>query len=128
MSNLKVIKVLLVEDNVLYRKSTKLSLNAFHDIEVIGECSDGMEVANFIENNRVDLILMDIGLTEINGIETTRLVKQMDPNICVIALTSRRDVISKLAMEIAGASEYLDKSSNPNLIKKIIDEVMSRAT
>lgn len=106
------IKVLLVDDEQLIRSGLAILLNTYEDIEIVGQAANGGEAANFCKKEKVDVVLMDIRMPEVNGIEGTKRIKADDPNIKVLILTTFQDAeyISQ-AMRL-GASGYLLKDSS----------------
>jgi len=114
------IKVLLVDDEELIRSGLAILLDGYDDIDVVGEAADGQEAADFCENEAVDVVLMDIRMPDVNGIEGTKLIKAAHPDIKVLILTTFQDAeyISQ-AMRL-GASGYLLKdSSNDDIYEGI---------
>lgn len=104
-----MIKVLLVDDIAIIRKSIKDLLNNHPKIQVIGECADGIEVIPFLEHNKIDVILMDYQMPILNGAEATKLVKEHFPKIKVIGFSSADDESIKAAFIINGACSFLSK-------------------
>lgn len=106
------IKVLLVDDEQLIRSGLAILLNTYEDIEIVGQAANGGEAANFCKKEKVDVVLMDIRMPEVNGIEGTKQIKAENPNIKVLILTTFQDAeyISQ-AMRL-GASGYLLKDSS----------------
>ena len=94
----------------------------YEQIDVIGECSDGNEVLDFLRSAKVDVILMDIKMKNMGGIEATRLVKEKYPMVKVIAFTLYDEDIFRKKMIEAGASAYLLKEAE---IDEIIDTIQS---
>ena len=76
-----MIKVIIADDQELIRESLKIVLSTHEDIDVVGTASDGFEVLKCLEKNVVDVILMDIRMPGIDGVECTRLVKEKYPDI-----------------------------------------------
>ena len=105
---MKRIKVLLVDDSSVYRMAIKQNLNSFKEIEIVGECVDGSLVLDFLERHLVDVVLMDVSMKNVGGIEATKLVKYNHPEIKVIALSSHGEPYSTQMFE-AGASSFLSK-------------------
>jgi len=106
----KKIKVLLVDDHDMVRRGLATYLIITPDIEVAGEAADGCEVVELCEKLKPDVILMDLVMPRMGGIEATRLVRKQFPDIQVIALTSF--VEKELVQESlrAGAISYLLKN------------------
>jgi DNA-binding NarL/FixJ family response regulator len=77
--------------------------------EVGGEAADGMEAIEFAQKLDPDVILMDVGLPGINGVEATRVIHQRKPEVRITGLSMHEDPERSQAMQDAGASEYLSK-------------------
>ena len=84
----KVISVVIVEDYKLTRVGLRSALNEFENINVIGEAEDASVGLEIIKKENPDVVLMDLGLPEMNGIEATQKVKEISPKTKVIILTS----------------------------------------
>ena len=104
------IKVLVADDHPLLRRSLKNILEEQNDFQVVAEASDGEEAAKLAAELEPDVVIMDIGMPKLNGLEATRLIKASHPNIAVLVLTVYDD--EKYVLEIlkAGAAGYLTKS------------------
>ena len=117
------IKLMLVEDHVLTRIGLKVSLEKYPNLEIIAETANGKEAVEFANNKKPNLIIMDIGLIELDGIEATKKIKEADPNIKVIMLTSHeseREIIASLA---SGADGYCLKDTSPDKLYAAIQSV-----
>jgi len=77
--------------------------------KVVGEAQDGMEAIEFAQKLDPDVILMDIGLPGINGVEATRVIHQRKPEVRIIGLSMHEDPERLQSMRDAGATEYLSK-------------------
>ncbi|NQX96948.1 MAG: response regulator transcription factor [Flavobacteriales bacterium] len=119
-----MIKVLLVDDSAIIRKAVKQFLLEEGVISVVGECSDGREVLGFLKSNQVDVILMDVSMKYIGGIEATKLVKQKHSSIKVIGFSSHSSLDYQNDMLTAGASGYIVKGVEIKVIRDIIKSVM----
>jgi DNA-binding NarL/FixJ family response regulator/tRNA A-37 threonylcarbamoyl transferase component Bud32 len=113
------IGVLIVEDEALIRAGLKLALQGGPNIRVLGEAADGISAVTGALKLKPDVILMDIGLPRMNGIETSRLIKDVQETR-IIMFTSRDDEESILAALSAGADGYCRKDiSGKNLLEAI---------
>ena len=114
------IKVLIVEDHQMTLMGLKMLMERASDITVVGEAVNGIEAIRYAGEHQPDVILMDIGLPEVDGIEATQKIKREYPSIQVIMLTSKdneRDVFAALS---AGADAYCMKGITPeNLVAAI---------
>lgn len=105
-------KVLLVDDERLIRSGLAILLESFEDVEIVGQAGDGQEAYEFVKNHEVDVVLMDIRMPEVNGIEGTRLILSHKPQVKVLILTTFQDTeYIDEAMQL-GASGYLLKDSS----------------
>jgi len=121
------VKVVIVEDYKLTRVGLRSALNEFEGLQVVGEAEDGEKGLNIIKDLRPDVILMDLGLPGINGIEATQQVKAFDENIKVIILTSHDRDEEVLAALGSGANAYCLKDIEPNTLVNVIKNVSSGA-
>lgn len=106
---MKSIRILLVDDHILIRKSFLLLLSKISHVHVIGECSDGVEVIPFLKKNPIDVIFMDINMKFMDGLEATKLVKINYPMVKVIGLSSEADVVIIQKMKANGADSFISK-------------------
>lgn len=119
----KVIKVVIIEDFKLTRVGLRCALNANEDINVVAESDNAIDGIKLIEEKQPDVVLMDLGLAGMNGIEATIKITDMHKNIKVIALTSHdreEEVIATLA---AGATAYCLKDIDPIKLADVVRDV-----
>lgn len=119
------IKVLLVDDHKIVRDGIKLMLQPQAGIDVVAEAENGESVKEVLENTSVDVIVMDINMPGMNGIKTTKMVKDEYPEIKVLALTMSSDDSHIRQMVQAGASGYIMKSAGRDELTTAIHDVMS---
>jgi DNA-binding NarL/FixJ family response regulator len=122
------IRVVIAEDHTLVREGTRNILEQSRDIRVVGEAANGAEVVRMANQLAPDVLLVDIGLPEINGIEATRQVKARHPAIAVLALTAYDDGPYVLAMLEAGAAGYLLKNCRSDDLVQTIRAVHTGQT
>lgn len=103
------IRIMLAEDHVLVREGTKEMLDREEDMEVVAEAGDGEEAVRLAEEEDVDIVIMDIALPKLNGIEATRKIKEISPGTTVLVLTAYDDDEYVFALLEAGAAGYLLK-------------------
>jgi two-component system response regulator NreC len=114
------IRVLVVDDHTIVREGVRLLLEAQPDIEVVGEAADGRDALNLVRRFQPDLIVMDIQMPNLNGLEATRAVKQEFPQIRVIGLTMYESDEYFFQLLNAGASGYvLKKAASADLLAAI---------
>lgn len=105
-------KVLIVDDDLLVCQSLQLLLGKEHDLQVINIAMNGQEAMELCQNEQPDVILMDIQMPVVNGIESTKRIKEQWPSIQIMMLTTFRDEKNiRLALN-AGAAGYLLKSAS----------------
>ncbi len=123
----QVINVVIVEDYKLTRVGLRSTLNEFENIQVIGEAEDAASGLEVIKNKKPAVVLMDLGLPEMNGIEATQKVKEISPETKVIILTSHDREEEVLAALGSGASAYCLKDIDPNTLASVIRNVAKGA-
>lgn len=120
MSN---VKVLIVEDHMMVRMGLSLVLEKIGDIDLIGEAENGIEGVQKAQSLLPDVVLMDIGLPEIDGIEATKRIKETNPEIKILMFTSRDSADDVLAAFEAGANGYIMKGANAEQTERAIKSV-----
>jgi DNA-binding NarL/FixJ family response regulator len=114
------IRVLVVDDHTIVREGVRLLLEAQADIEVIGEAADGQQALKLVRQFRPDLVVMDIQMPNLNGLEATRTIKQEFPQIHILALTMYESDDYFFQVLNAGASGYvLKKAASADLLTAI---------
>lgn len=115
-----MISVLLVEDQCLVRSGIHALLEAHADVRVVGEAADGEEAVRLAMELRPELVLMDLRLPKVDGIEATRRIKEAQDGVEVLVLSAYEDDESVFQAIQAGASGYVLKDITPdNLIRAI---------
>ena len=114
------IKVLLAEDHVIVREGTRELIQHEPDMEVIGEASDGEEAIELADKLRPDVVIMDIAMPKLNGIEATKRIKALRPTTAVLILTAYDNDQYIFALVEAGAAGYLLKNERG---RELIDAV-----
>ena len=104
------IRVLLAEDHVIVREGTRELVQHEPDMEVVGEASDGEEAIQLAAKLRPDVVIMDIAMPKLNGIEATKQIKELYPATAVLVLTAYDDDQYIFALLEAGAAGYLLKN------------------
>jgi len=117
------VRVLVIDDNAGFRESLLTLLDA-GDLVVIGEGSSGLEALDLVPALEPDVVLMDVRMPEMDGIEATRLLKERFPGIGVVALSGHEDQEIVREMLVAGASGYVLKDSDGD---DILNAVMKAA-
>jgi DNA-binding NarL/FixJ family response regulator len=117
------IRVVLVDDDALVRTGLRLILGGSPDIDVVGEASDGVEAVSAVAEHGPDVVLMDIRMPRLDGIEATRRVRALDRAPRVIVLTTFDTDEMVLGALRAGASGFLLKSTRPERLVEAIRSV-----
>ena len=102
----KPLKILLVEDDELFRLGLSVRLQKEPDLTIIAEAEDGETAVELAERHPADLVILDVGLPGIGGIEACRQLKQQQPNLPVLVLTSRNQPALIARLVEAGAQGY----------------------
>ena len=114
------IKIVLADDHQLFRNGLRILLDAFDDFEVAGEACNGEEVLKITANCKCHIVLMDINMPVLDGIEATRKVLEINPDIKIIALSMYGEEDYYHRMVEAGAKGFLLKDSDINEVKDAI--------
>src|SRR6188768_2544510 len=118
------IRVFIADDHKIVRVGLRGILSLQHDIIVVGEAEDGNEVLDAAGQLVIDVILMDIDMGATSGIDTTRKVKALYPDIKIIGLTMHEEQQRIVAMLHAGASGYLLKNAGPEQLSAAVRTVV----
>ena len=127
--NVKIgdVKVVIIEDYKLTRIGLKSTLNEFEHINVIGEAEDALTGLNIISREKPDVVLMDLGLPGMNGLEATQKAKDISPETNIIILTSHERGEEVVAALGSGASAYCLKDIEPQVLSQVIINVAKGA-
>ncbi|HEY6260346.1 MAG TPA: response regulator transcription factor [Nitrospiraceae bacterium] len=122
------IRVVLADDHVLIRAGLRALLHSLPNIEVIGEASDGHEAVDVIARHQPDVVIMDIGMPGLNGVDSTRRIVKQCPGTRVIILSmhANEEYVGR-ALE-AGARGYLLKGAEPAELELVLKAVMRGET
>ena len=123
MAHSEPIRVLIVDDHQVVRLGLRTFLDLQDDIEVVGEAGDGLAAIDQASRLKPDVMLMDIVMPKLDGIAATRRIKEAEPGIGVIALTSFAGDDQVLPALEAGASSYLLKDVTPEELVEAIRAV-----
>lgn len=114
------IRVMLVDDHALFREGTRQLLCQEEDIDVVGEAGNGLEAIAVARATAPDIILMDIVMPRLNGVEATKQIKRTNPTTAVLVLSAYDDERYILGLLEAGAAGYLLKNvSGQELVQAI---------
>lgn len=117
------IRILVVDDHVLFRDGLRTLVNSEADLELVGEASNGHEAIYAAAELQPDVVLMDVKMPDMDGIQATRQIVQTSPHVRVLALTMLEDDNSIFAAMRAGAQGYLLKGASHEEILRAIRAV-----
>jgi NarL family two-component system response regulator LiaR len=117
------IRVLVVDDHPVVRKGIRVLLAGEKDIEVVGEASNGMEAIIQVEKQRPDVVLMDLVMPDMDGIEATQRISDQYPEVRILVLTSFVADDKVFPSIKAGAQGYLLKDTDPAYLVQAIHQV-----
>jgi DNA-binding NarL/FixJ family response regulator len=108
---MKRIRILLADDHAVVRQGFKMILSAQPDMEIVGEAGNGRQAVDLAESLTPDIVVMDVAMPELNGIEATRRLRASTPHARVLALSMHKDSVYVREILRAGARGYLLKDS-----------------
>ncbi len=113
-SNPTPIRILLVDDHTVVRRGLRLAFDLEDDLEVVGEAANGQEALAKVEELQPDVVVMDLLMPVMNGVDATRAIRRDHPDVEVVALTSVLE--DRLVVDVveAGASGYMLKETRPD--------------
>ena len=117
------IRILLCDDHLLIRASLKSLIGEFPGIDVVGEAGDGREALEHVARLRPNVVVMDIAMPGLNGLEATRRLVKEHPQVRVVMLSMHADESHVLQALRAGASGYVLKGSAPRELEMAIEAV-----
>ena len=120
------IRVLLVDDHVILRQGLRMSLESYSDIEVVGEAGDGKEALELAERLMPEVIIMDIHMPNMNGIQATSAIKSRPPGMKIVGLSTSADADFESVMLHAGAETLLSKVADTGELHRAIRQALPR--
>lgn len=120
------VRVLLVDDHIIVRQGIRAMLNGYADIELIGEAGHGEEAVSLVDQLRPEVVVMDINMPKMSGIEATAAIKRRHPKIPILGLSVNTGDDNEEAMLKAGASRLLNKESAVEQLYEAIHEAVSK--
>ena len=128
MKSEKTITVLLADDHMIVREGLKKLLESESDIEVVGEAATGRKAVELSQKLRPDVIVMDIAMPQMNGLEATRQILKADPGVKILILSAHSDDAYVERVTALGAAGYLIKQTSAHFLSEAIREVQKGHT
>ena len=125
MRNTSKIRIFLADDHTMIREGLKLLINAQPDMEIVGEAGDGRMAVRLAQELQPDLIVIDVSMPELNGLQATEVLKRTCPQIKVLPLTRHAEGSYLQQILRAGASGYVLKQSASDELIRAIRTVIS---
>jgi DNA-binding NarL/FixJ family response regulator len=123
-----VIRVLLADDNAFVRSALAELLASVGDFQVVAECADGDEVVSAAERTRPDVVLLDLGMPRVDGLEAARRLFEVQPEARVVFLTANSSLSSLRRAHEMGAAGYLLKDVDPDELCEAVRTVAQGGT
>jgi len=115
-----MIKIVIIDDHIMFRQGLKAVLELEKDIKIVGEASSGNKAMDAVKKNNPDILLVDIKLPDISGIEVCEKILNQYPNLKVIIITAFHDEKDVVKAIRAGAKGYILKDSD---VKELIKQI-----
>ncbi len=117
---MSTIRVLLAEDHTIVREGLRLLLESQPDITVVGEAGSGREAVSLAQQHHPDVVIMDLHMPDLNGLEATRLIRDLLPDVQVLVLTMyESDEYFFQAIEAGAAGYVLKKAATDDLVRAV---------
>ncbi len=120
--------ILLADDHVMFRRGVRRIIQSIDDVEVVGEASDGFELLELLKKSSPQLIILDISMPNLRGLEATREIKIINPAVKVLILTMHKDKEYLYHAFSAGAEGYLLKEDADSELISAIDTLRKGGT
>jgi DNA-binding NarL/FixJ family response regulator len=125
MAQIKSTKIILVDDHKLFRSGLKFILGEIDGIEIIGEASNGKEFLDILNHLKPDLVLMDISMPEMNGVEACKIALGQDPNLKILILSMFGEDAYYNTMIELGVKGFILKDTDNNELKTAIQTILN---
>ncbi len=119
-----IIKLVIADDHVIFRKGLSTILNEISNVKVVAETANGYELLDYLKHETADVVLMDIKMPGMDGVEATKRVSEKYPDISVIALTMHEEIGYFNKMIEAGAKGFLLKKTTREQLEQAINAVI----
>lgn len=122
-----MIRVLLADDEPVVRRGLRARFQLEPDLLVVGEASTGTEALRLAQLLRPDVVLMDVGMPEMDGIAATAALRGVVPNCAVVILSIHDDALTQARARAAGAARFVEKRGSPDALMAAIRQAAQRA-
>ncbi len=111
---MKQIRVLVVDDSVVVRKMVSMHFRSAENIQIIGSCNGGLQALDWLHSNQVDLIILDVEMPGMNGVQALKLIREHHPEIQILMFSALNPAQASLTLEALaeGAADYITKPSS----------------
>jgi DNA-binding NarL/FixJ family response regulator len=121
-----VIRVLLVDDHAMVRQGLKSVLQSYPHFEVVGEACNGEDAVRSVQELAPSVVVMDVNMPKLNGIEATTRIKRLYPHIVIVGLSVDAADENRKAMTAAGATALISKEEAVEQLRREIMESINR--
>jgi DNA-binding NarL/FixJ family response regulator len=121
-------KILLADDHVMFRRGVRSIIQGIPDVKVVGEANDGLELLRLLREVNPNLVILDISMPNLRGLEATREIKMIDPGVKVLILTMHKDREYLYHALVAGAEGYLLKEDADGELIQAIETLRKGGT
>jgi len=128
MISSKPVTVLLADDHAMMREGLRALLTAAGNFQIVGEASNGREAVDLVRTLRPAVVLLDIAMPVLNGLEATRQMLVAFPAVKVIVLSALNDDESVESLSVAGAMGFIEKQTSGSVVSQAIREVLAGKT
>lgn len=118
-----MIKILLVDDHDIVRTGIRLVIEKMSGIKIVGECDDGYQALEMVEKEKPDVVLMDVNMPRMSGLEATKKITDIDPYVRIIILTIHAENPYPKQLLDAGANGYLTKGCAAQELEEAVKKV-----
>lgn len=119
------IKMLLVDDHEIVRDGLKTLMESQHGVDIVAEAKNGLEALEVCKNIEIDIVVMDVNMPEMDGIQATQKIKDKYPEVKILALTMSDNDVHIRKMIEAGASGYILKNAGRDELKRAFEALMN---
>jgi DNA-binding NarL/FixJ family response regulator len=119
-------RIVIVDDSEPYRRAIRVTLQKKHNLQIVAEAEDGLAGIEAVEKHRPGVVLMDISMPHLNGIDATRIITSKFPDTKVIVLTMYKDESFSDRAYQAGACQFLPKDCGKKKLISAIEDCSSR--